>query len=54
MFDIPMCWKCRDKIAQPDPTDERASIIVGCNKLTKQEWEEGNKKGEEGFVYQHN
>jgi len=54
MFDMPMCWKCRDKIAQPDPDDERASTIVGCKGMTEEEWKLGNRKGDQGFIFQHN
>ena len=54
MKSIPLCHKCADKIIQPDMLDSRCSEIVGCHKLTKREWEDGNRKGEEGFYYQHN
>jgi len=47
---IPLCHKCADKIEQPDLLGKRCFEIVGCEKLTKSEWEEGNRQGEEVFI----
>ena len=53
-INIPLCWKCSSKIMRRDSKDNRCAEIIGCKDITKEEWEEGNKKGEQGFFYQHN
>ena len=49
---VPLCHKCSDKIIQQDLLDPRCSVLVGCKKLTKQEWEKGNIQSPQGFYYQ--
>ena len=42
---IAMCWKCDDKMVQPDMVDDRCTQVVGCKRLTKTQWEDGMKNG---------
>jgi hypothetical protein len=51
---IPMCHKCASRLAQLVSRDPDCSEIIGCKELTRKEWDDGNKKGEEGFFFQHN
>ena len=52
---IPLCHKCSEKIIQQDMLDKAYDSIVGCQKLTGTQWEEGQKQdNKEGPYYQHN
>ena len=36
-----MCWKCANKIIQPDLFDKKCYEVVGCKELTKKQWKHG-------------
>jgi hypothetical protein len=40
-FGIPLCYKCIDRIVQPDLFDERCKTVVGCKKISAKDWDDG-------------
>jgi hypothetical protein len=52
-MDCPLCYKCADKIIQPDMLDDRCTHVCGCKELTATQWEKGMKK-QNGIIQQTN
>jgi len=43
-MNIPLCYKCSEKIIQPDMFNEKYTSIAGCKLISKQEWKKNNSK----------
>ena len=56
---IPFCHKCADREVRPF-TDYikgkpiEAFEVVGCKKLSKEEWDKGMRPDKDKLTYQHN
>jgi len=51
---IPMCWKCADGVLGPPQGKLGGRELIGCKKLSQEQWQEGWRPEVGGSVLQHN